>query len=51
MKAVDETLAHLFEVKMPDQVTSTLEIAAAFLADRARIRAQRARHDLCRTRR
>jgi pyruvate-ferredoxin/flavodoxin oxidoreductase len=30
MKAVDETLAHLHEVKIPDQVTSKSEIPAAF---------------------
>jgi len=30
MKAVDETLAHLFEVKVPDQVTSTIEMPAPF---------------------
>jgi pyruvate-ferredoxin/flavodoxin oxidoreductase len=32
MKAVDETLAHLHEVKVPAQVTSTLEIPAPFPA-------------------
>src|SRR5438874_12847251 len=30
MKAVDETLAHLFEVKVPENVTSKNEIPAAF---------------------
>jgi pyruvate-ferredoxin/flavodoxin oxidoreductase len=30
MVAVDETLAHLFEVKIPASVTSTIEIPAAF---------------------
>jgi pyruvate-ferredoxin/flavodoxin oxidoreductase len=30
MKAVDETLAHLHEVKIPDKVTSKREIPAAF---------------------
>ncbi|HXZ33587.1 MAG TPA: pyruvate:ferredoxin (flavodoxin) oxidoreductase, partial [Terriglobales bacterium] len=30
MKAVDETLAHLFEVKVPDKVTSTIEMPAPF---------------------
>ncbi|HET6179124.1 MAG TPA: pyruvate:ferredoxin (flavodoxin) oxidoreductase [Candidatus Sulfotelmatobacter sp.] len=30
MRAVDETLAHLFEVKIPESVTSKLEIPAAF---------------------
>jgi pyruvate-ferredoxin/flavodoxin oxidoreductase len=30
MQAVDETLAHLFEVKIPDSVSSTTEIPAAF---------------------
>ncbi len=33
MKAVDETLAHLHEVKIPAQVTSTLELAEPFSAD------------------
>jgi len=33
MKAVDETLAHLHEVKVPAQVTSTLEIPAPFPAN------------------
>ena len=32
MQAVDETLAHLHEVKVPAQVTSTLEIPAPFPA-------------------
>ncbi len=30
MRAVDETLAHLFEVKIPETITSTTEIPAAF---------------------
>jgi pyruvate-ferredoxin/flavodoxin oxidoreductase len=30
MQAVDATLAHLFEVKIPDRVSSTTEIPAAF---------------------
>jgi len=30
MRAVDETLAHLFEVKIPESVTSKTEIPAAF---------------------
>jgi len=30
MKAVDETLAHLFEVKVPDKVTSTIEMPPPF---------------------
>jgi len=30
MKAVDETLAHLFEVKVPDQLTSTIEMPPPF---------------------
>jgi pyruvate-ferredoxin/flavodoxin oxidoreductase len=30
MRAVDETLAHLFEVKIPESVTSNSEIPAAF---------------------
>ncbi len=30
MKAVDETLAHLFEVKVPASVTSTIEMPAPF---------------------
>jgi pyruvate-ferredoxin/flavodoxin oxidoreductase len=33
MKAVDETLAHLFEVKVPQQVTSTIEMPLPFSAD------------------
>ena len=33
MKAVDETLAHLHEVKIPSQVTSTLELAEPFSAN------------------
>jgi pyruvate-ferredoxin/flavodoxin oxidoreductase len=32
MKAVDETLAHLFEVKVPEQITSTLEMPLPFSA-------------------
>jgi pyruvate-ferredoxin/flavodoxin oxidoreductase len=30
MKAVDETLSHLFEVKIPDAVSSTIEMPPAF---------------------
>jgi len=30
MKAVDETLAHLFEVKVPEQTTSTIEMPPPF---------------------
>ncbi len=30
MKAVDETLAHLFEVKIPEKATSTIELAPPF---------------------
>jgi pyruvate-ferredoxin/flavodoxin oxidoreductase len=30
MKAVDETLAHLFEVKVPDAITSTIEMPPPF---------------------
>jgi pyruvate-ferredoxin/flavodoxin oxidoreductase len=30
MKAVDETLSHLFEVKIPDATTSTIEMPPAF---------------------
>ena len=30
MKAVDETLAHLFEVKVPTEITSTIEIPPPF---------------------
>jgi len=30
MKAVDETLSHLFEVRIPDAITSTLEMPPAF---------------------
>jgi pyruvate-ferredoxin/flavodoxin oxidoreductase len=30
MKAVDETLAHLFEVKVPDTITSTIEMPPPF---------------------
>ncbi len=33
MKAVDETLAHLFEVPVPDTVTSTIERPLPFSAD------------------
>jgi len=33
MKAVDETLSHLFEVKIPDAITSTLEMPPAFSND------------------
>jgi pyruvate-ferredoxin/flavodoxin oxidoreductase len=33
MQAVDETLAHLHEVRVPAEVTSTLEIAAPFPAN------------------
>jgi pyruvate-ferredoxin/flavodoxin oxidoreductase len=33
MKAVDETLAHLHEVKVPSQVTSTFEIPSPFPAN------------------
>ena len=32
MKAVDETLAHLFEVKVPDTITSTIEMPLPFSA-------------------
>jgi len=32
MKAVDETLAHLFEVKVPEQITSTIEMPLPFSA-------------------
>ena len=32
MKAVDETLAHLFEVPVPDRVTSTIEMPLPFSA-------------------
>jgi pyruvate-ferredoxin/flavodoxin oxidoreductase len=32
MKAVDETLAHLFEVKVPDKITSTIEMPPPFSA-------------------
>ena len=51
MKAVDETLAHLHEVKVPATVTSTLEIADAFPHHRARLRSQRSRHHLRKSRR
>ena len=30
MKAVDETLAHLFEVKVPEEITSTIEMPPPF---------------------
>ena len=30
MKAVDETLAHLFEVKVPEKITSTIEMPSPF---------------------
>jgi pyruvate-ferredoxin/flavodoxin oxidoreductase len=33
MKAVDETLSHLFEVKVPETVTSRIEMPAPFSAD------------------
>ncbi len=33
MKAVDETLSHLFEVKIPDAITSTIEMPPAFSKD------------------
>ena len=33
MKAVDETLAHLFEVPVPEKVTSTIEMPLPFSAD------------------
>jgi pyruvate-ferredoxin/flavodoxin oxidoreductase len=33
MKAVDETLSHLFEVKIPDAVSSTIEMPPAFPKD------------------
>jgi len=33
MKAVDETLSHLFEVKVPGQVTSAIEMPAPFSGD------------------
>jgi pyruvate-ferredoxin/flavodoxin oxidoreductase len=33
MKAVDETLAHLFEVKVPEKVTSTIEMPLPFSAE------------------
>ena len=33
MKAVDETLAHLFEVKVPEKITSTIEMPLPFSAD------------------
>jgi pyruvate-ferredoxin/flavodoxin oxidoreductase len=32
MKAVDETLAHLFEVKVPEKITSTIEMPPPFSA-------------------
>ncbi len=36
MKAVDETLAHLFEVKVPEKITSTLEMPPPFPASAPR---------------
>ena len=36
MKAVDETLAHLFEVKVPEKITSTIEIPPPFAASAPR---------------
>ena len=51
MKAVDETLAHLFEVKIPTERHQQDGDAATLLTRRAEIRARRARHDLCRARR
>ncbi len=51
MKAVDETLAHLFEVKVPAELTSTIEMPPAVFSLSAGIRAGRAGHDLCGTRR
>ena len=33
MKAVDETLAHLFEVKLPEKITSTIEMPLPFSAE------------------
>ncbi|HMK23641.1 MAG TPA: pyruvate:ferredoxin (flavodoxin) oxidoreductase, partial [Terriglobales bacterium] len=33
LKAVDETLSHLFEVPVPDKVTSTIEMPLPFSAD------------------
>jgi pyruvate-ferredoxin/flavodoxin oxidoreductase len=33
MKAVDETLAHLFEVKVPEKITSTIEMPPPFSTD------------------
>jgi pyruvate-ferredoxin/flavodoxin oxidoreductase len=36
MKAVDETLAHLFEVKVPEKITSTLEMPPPFAASAPR---------------
>ncbi len=37
MKAVDETLAHLFEVKVPEQTTSTIEMPPPFSGKRSEI--------------
>jgi len=36
MKAVDETLAHLFEVKVPEKITSTIEMPPPFPASAPR---------------
>jgi pyruvate-ferredoxin/flavodoxin oxidoreductase len=36
MKAVDETLAHLFEVKVPEKITSTIEMPPPFPANAPR---------------
>jgi len=36
MKAVDETLAHLFEVKVPEKITSTIEMPPPFAASAPR---------------
>src|SRR5207253_2822339 len=33
MKAVDETLAHLFEVKVPEKISSTIEMPLPFSAE------------------
>ena len=43
--AVDQTLAHLYEVKYPDQVTSTIEHAAGGCRRGARVRAEGDRAD------
>ncbi len=37
MKAVDETLAHLFEVKVPERITSTIEMPPPFSGRRSEI--------------